>query len=66
MYPIKWEYFLPADKRFSKAMKERISNRLKEYSIWIKKNMRKEILNYYYSVENDTWLCDKPIISQSR
>ena len=27
--------------------------------------MRQEILNYYYSVDNVTWFCDKSIIFQS-
>ena len=57
MYQIKEEDFLPEDKKFTKAIKERISNRLKNHSIQIKNNMRKEILNDYYSVDNDTWLC---------
>ena len=45
--------------------KERISNRLKGNSIRIKNNMRKEMLNCYYSVENGTWLCDKARLFQS-
>ena len=65
MYPIKEEFFLPEDKMFSDAIKERISKRLKKYSRRIKNKMRKEILNYYYSVDNDTWLCDKDILFQS-
>ena len=64
MYPIKEEYFLPEDKRFSWDIKERIINRLKEYPRWIKNKTRKDILNYYYSVENDTWLFDKAILFQ--
>ena len=39
-------------------IEERISNMIKVYSIWIKKKMRSYILNYYYFVENGTWLCD--------
>ena len=61
MYPIKEEYFLPEYKRFAKAIKEGICNRLKEYSRFIKIKMRKEILNYYYSVEN----CFYPLLVSS-
>ena len=65
MYPVKEEYFLPKDKRFAMAIKERISNRLKEYYRWIKNKTWKEILNYYYLMEYETWLCDKSILLQS-
>ena len=57
--------FLPEDKKFAKSIKERTSNRLKKYSRWINNKMRKEILKYYYSIDNDTWLCDKAILFQS-
>ena len=56
---------LPEDKRVAGDIKERVSNRLKVSSIWIKKDMSREILNYYYSVGNCTWLSDKDRILQS-
>ena len=50
---------------FPEAIKERISNMITEYSLWMKDKMREEILNYSYYVENDTWLRDRAIIFQS-
>ena len=58
-------FFKPGDESFTKANKEGVSNRIKEYSIWINNNTRKEIINYYYSMDNETWLCDKSILLQS-
>ena len=46
------------------VIKERISNRLKVYSKYMKKNTGKGILNYYYYVKNGTLLCDKEILLQ--
>ena len=43
--------FLPEEKRVAKAIEYRISSRLKASYIWIKKNTRKDVLNYYYSVK---------------
>ena len=57
-------FLLPEEESFAEVIKERISNRLKEYSKWIKKYMRKEILNYYYFLDHYPWLCDKSIIFQ--
>ena len=57
--PIKEEVFLPGDKMVYKSIKDSTSNSIKVSSRWMKKNIRKEILNYYYSVENGTCLCDK-------
>ena len=65
MYPIKEEDFLPEYKGFVEDFKERISNRFKEYFRWIKNKMMKDIVNYYYSIENDTCFCDKAILFQS-
>ena len=56
---------LPEEKRVAEAIKERITNRLKVSYRWIKNNMRREILNYSYSVKNGTGLCDKARILQS-
>ena len=41
-------------------------NRLKVSSIWIRKKTRSEILNYYHSVDNITWLFDKPNFSNNQ
>ena len=38
------------EKMVAKDIKERISNSLKVFSIWINKKTRKEILNNYHSV----------------
>ena len=57
--------FVPEEKRDGKAIKERITNRLKVSSICINHETRICILNSYYSVENDTLLCDKFRIFQS-
>ena len=56
--------YLTEDKKVYEAINERTSIRIKVYSIWIKNNMRKDILNYYYSMGNGTWLCDKARIYQ--
>ena len=40
-------FYLPEDKRVAEDIKEKISNRLKVFSRWIKDNMRRYILNYY-------------------
>ena len=64
-YPRKEEDFLPEDERVAQAIEQRISSSLKASYIWIKNNKRKDILNYYYSVENGTWLFDKSRIFQS-
>ena len=42
-----------------------ISNSFKVYSRIIRNNMRKETLNYYYYMDNGTWLCEKTIIYQA-
>ena len=57
--------FLPEWKMVAAAIEYRISSMLMVSYRWIKKNMKKDILNYYYSVDNYTWLCDKFIILQS-
>ena len=64
-YPRKEEEFLPEQKRVAQAIEQMISSSLKASYRWINNNMRKDILNYYYSVDNGTWLCDKAIIFQS-
>ena len=38
---------------------------LKVYYRWIKSNTSKDILDYHYSVDNETWLCDKARVFQS-
>ena len=48
--------FGPEEKRVDDAIKKRIMNRLTVSSIWIKQKTRREILNYYYYVDNDTRL----------
>ena len=56
---------VPEDKMSYEAIKYRISNRLKFSSIWINNKMSRGVINFYYSVENGTWLCDQAIIFQS-
>ena len=57
--------FLSEDKRVAGDIKERISNRLKLSSRRINNKISKDILNYFYYVENVTWLCDKARFYQS-
>ena len=56
--------FVPEEKRTGEDIKERRRNMLRMSSRWINNKIRREILNYYYSVENGTWLCDKNRIFQ--
>ena len=63
--PIKYDYSLPEKKFFAKDIKDIISNSMKVSYRWLKKQLRKEILNHYYSVDNVTRLCHKPKIFQS-
>ena len=49
MSQIKEEDILPEEKSVSEDIEERTSNRLRASYIWIKKNMSKKVLNYYYS-----------------
>ena len=65
MYPIKEEDVLPEEKRVAEAIQWGIRSRLKAYHRCINNNIRKYILNYYYSVDNDISLCDKAGIFQS-
>ena len=57
--------FLPEEKLVAEDIKERTINSLNVSSRWLKNKMRKDIINYYYSVENGTCLCDKSRIFQS-
>ena len=54
--------FVPEEESYGQGIKERRRNMLKVSSRWINHNMRRETLNYYYSVYNGTWLCDKDIL----
>ena len=48
----------PEEKSAGKDIKGMKRNMLKASSVWINHNIRREILNYYYSVDNGTWLFD--------
>ena len=47
--PKKRRIFIPEEKRVAEAIEYIISSSIKVSYIWIKNNMRKDILNYYYS-----------------
>ena len=63
--PNKIRRFLPEEKMVANAIKDMTRNRLKVSPRWINKNTMKDILNYFYSVDNDTWLWDKSRLLQS-
>ena len=46
--------FVPEDKITGEVIKDRRRNMLSFSSKWINHKMRREILKYYYSVENGT------------
>ena len=56
---------LPEEKSVDEDIKEIIGNSIKVSYRWIYNKMRREILNYYYYVDNSTCLCDKSRIFQS-
>ena len=57
--------FVPEDKRADEAITDRIRNSIRVSYIWIKQKMMREVLNYFCSVENVNWLCDKSRLFQS-
>ena len=54
----------PGEEIVAGDIKYRRINMLKVSSIYINKKMSRQILNYYYSVENGTWSCYKSRLFQ--